>query len=147
MTRPRRRRSAAAAAQGAFGWPPDTDEISAEELRWTIFPRHEADFTGMVMREAQARGWMAYHTHDSRRSPAGFPDVVLAHAERGTAYIELKMPGKYPTKEQRAWLETLVAAGERVYLFYPKDWRTVISLLDGAIPNGYEHVVKARRMR
>jgi hypothetical protein len=137
------RRHTAAAA------PPDTHEMSAEELRWAIFPRHEKDFTGMVMREAEARGALAYHTHDSRRSPAGFPDLVIVNPRlwQGAVYMELKMPGKYPTKEQRTWLTTLVLAGERVYLQRPDDWKDIISILDGVVLPGYEAVVKARHMR
>jgi hypothetical protein len=129
--------------------------MSYEELRWTIFPRHEKDFTQMVMREAAARGNISYHTHDSRRSPAGFPDLVITGptiaspdgAAHGVVYMELKMPGNYPDARQREWLTTLVDAGQRVYVHYPKAWRDIISILDGAFLPGYEVVVEERRMR
>jgi len=129
------------------GIPADQYEMSAEELRWAIYPRNEADFTGIVMREAQAREWLAYHTHDSRRSPAGFPDLVLAHPEKGTIYAELKMPGEYPKPAQRVWLTTLLHAGNRVYLWRPEDYKNIIAVLDGEIVPGYELVAEKRRNR
>jgi hypothetical protein len=129
--------------------PAEPATMSYEELRWKIFPRHEKDFTQMVMREAAARGALSYHTHDSRRSPAGFPDLVVVNPRlwQGTVYMELKMPGNYPTKVQREWLTALVDAGERVYVFRPDDWKDIISILDGSLLPGYDVVVKERRMR
>ena len=31
-----------------------------------------------VKQTAELCGWLAYHTHDSRRSDGGFPDLILA---------------------------------------------------------------------
>jgi hypothetical protein len=55
-------------------------------------------------------GWDHYHTHDSRRSQAGWPDLVLAKGTR-VIFLELKrMRGKV-SPAQRQWLERLHAAG------------------------------------
>ena len=35
----------------------------------------EGEFQAWVLDLANRNGWLAYHTHDSRKSAAGFPDV------------------------------------------------------------------------
>lgn len=124
-----------------------THEMSAEEFRWWIAPENEADFTRIVISAATERQWLAYHTHDSRRSQAGFPDLVVVHPEHGAIYAELKMPEKYPTPMQRVWLTTLLRAGHRVYLWRPADYRRIVEVLDGARHPGYEAVAEQRRKR
>ena len=42
----------------------------------------EDRWQALVVLEARARGWRVYHTHDSRRSAAGFPDLVLVRPPR-----------------------------------------------------------------
>ena len=37
----------------------------------------EADFQAQVVKLALLLGWKVYHTHDSRRSREGFPDLIL----------------------------------------------------------------------
>ena len=37
----------------------------------------ESDFQRAVIEMARLHGWLVYHTHDSRRSAPGFPDLVL----------------------------------------------------------------------
>ena len=37
----------------------------------------EKKFQAAVLQIANMYGWLAYHTHDSRRSAPGFPDLVL----------------------------------------------------------------------
>jgi hypothetical protein len=77
---------------------------------------------------AAALGWRSYHTHDSRRSPGGFPDSCLVHArQRRLLFVELKtMTGKTSTK-QHDWIADLTAVGVEVHLLRP------IDLLDGSI--------------
>src|SRR5688572_19177552 len=41
------------------------------------FTQTERAFQAQVVKYARLMGWTAYHTHDSRRSQAGFPDLVL----------------------------------------------------------------------
>ena len=87
----------------------------------------EAEFQAWVVRQAQARGWRHYHTHDSRRSPEGFPDLVMVRDR--TVYAELKTTTGVVSQDQREWLEALEAAGDEVYLWRPADWRVVIETL------------------
>lgn len=54
---------------------------------------------------ARQLGYLCYHTHDSRRSEAGFPDLVLVG--RRLIFSELKREGKDPTPAQQDWLNRL----------------------------------------
>lgn len=65
-------------------------------------------------------GWRYYHTHDSRRSVAGFPDIV---AIRGTRLLvlELKSESGKPTSEQYAWLEDFDRVGAQAYVVRPSN--------------------------
>lgn len=51
-----------------------------------------------------------YHTHDSRRSPTGWPDLALA-GSRGLLYRELKTATGRVTPAQHAWGQRLKAVG------------------------------------
>ena len=42
-----------------------------------VFSEREKDFMDKLLGAAVPAGWMVYHTYDSRRSTAGFPDLVL----------------------------------------------------------------------
>jgi hypothetical protein len=50
-----------------------------------------------------------YHTWNSRRSPAGFPDLIAVHhlAGRPLLAIEIKTDAGQVTPAQQAWLEAL----------------------------------------
>lgn len=48
----------------------------------------ESVFQSKVINMAKSLGWEHYHTHDSRRSVAGFPDLVLVHPQRDGLSIE-----------------------------------------------------------
>lgn len=78
---------------------------------------------------ATIRGWLLYHTHDSRRSAAGFPDLVLLRGPR-LVVAELKTdsaPG--PTEAQRRWLQAFAATGAETYLWRPRDLREAQAVL------------------
>lgn len=82
----------------------------------------EAAFMRAVIRVAKSRGWSVYHTHDSRRSVAGFPDLVLLRRELQLA-VELKRSAKEkPTTEQLAWLARFRAAGVPAFVWTPEVW-------------------------
>lgn len=70
----------------------------------------EAALQSTIVEAARLRGFLVYHTFDSRRSAGGFPDLVIAGAgaRRGTVFAwELKGTGGSPSAEQLAWLEAL----------------------------------------
>lgn len=66
----------------------------------------EADLQAMVVQAARYLGWTVYHTHDSRRSEPGFPDLTLVRAGR-LAFVELKTARGRVRPEQAAWLALL----------------------------------------
>ena len=92
----------------------------------------EKRFMAQVVEYARLAGWLVYHTHDSRRSCAGFPDLLLV---RGATILaaELKVGTKRPTAEQQAWLEALEAAGVPAYLWRPADWPEIERVLGSEI--------------
>ncbi len=119
--------------------------MTLEEYRNLIDPRDEAEFTRLLQKEGDTWGWRSYHIPDSRKaSSAGFPDLVMVHPQFGTIFVELKMPGKYPRKDQREWLTALVHSGEKVFVWWPKDWADIKQVLQGAWRQGYETVVAER---
>lgn len=75
----------------------------------------EAAFQVRVVRLATDRGWRVYHTHDSRRSDPGFPDLVLVRPPR-VLFVELKAGRRRLSDDQVAWLELLEAC-DRVDAF------------------------------
>lgn len=84
---------------------------------------------------------LAYHTHDSRRSAPGFPDLVLVHPRKQRILLaELKRDGEYPKTEQRLWLTGLScveAAAPHVVsvrLWRPRDWESIVKELGGESP-------------
>jgi len=65
-------------------------------------------------------GWRSYHTHDSRRSDAGFPDLVLLR--RGVQVVrELKTERGRVTPQQQAWLDDYEQAGVDAGVWRPLD--------------------------
>ena len=82
-----------------------------------------------VVQLARLCGWMVYHTHDSRGSAAGFPDLVLVRPPR-LLTVELKSArGRLPPA-QREWLEVLEKCRQvEVYVWRPADWETIVERL------------------
>jgi hypothetical protein len=91
----------------------------------------EADLQAQVVELANLAGWRWYHTHESRRSPAGFPDLILVRDGRMLA-LELKSESGRATPEQRAWLTALsTVPGVTALLVRPSDWPRIAGLLTG----------------
>lgn len=96
-----------------------------------------------ILELAGALRWRSYHTHDSRRSAAGFPDLVLvSHTRHRLVFAECKSATGKLSAAQQLWLSDLEAAGgtaydpgsltfqrpiPEVYVWRPSDW------LDGSI--------------
>ena len=81
----------------------------------------EKRFQQQVLELARLCGWAAYHTHDSRRSSAGFPDLVLTRRPR-VIFAELKSDRGAPSPAQRAWIDELRACGQEAYIWRPEHW-------------------------
>lgn len=71
----------------------------------------EAGFAGWFEDLATVTHWRWYHTHDSRRSVAGFPDYVLVKHHQ-ILFVELKREGEKLRPDQQEWNRDLgYAAG------------------------------------
>lgn len=82
---------------------------------------------------------LVYHTHDSRRSPAGFPDLVLLNARAGrVVFLELKREGGRVRAEQRAWIAGLQECGIVAEIVEPSDLHLVHALLAGRVRSRVE---------
>lgn len=79
----------------------------------------EKELQAQVIEMGKAHRWMVYFTHDSRRSPGGFPDLVLVRKDR-LVFAELKtMKGRF-RPGQWEWLNCLDNHAE-VYVWRPID--------------------------
>lgn len=94
----------------------------------------ERDFQDRVVELARLRRWLVYHTHDSRRSDPGFPDLVMV---RGgvLVFAELKTEKGRLTRDQQKWLHELdrtsaaTARVVQVYGWRPSDWPHIVEVL------------------
>lgn len=86
----------------------------------------EADLQVMVIQLAELKGWLVYHTYNSRRSQPGYPDLTMVRRSR-VVFIELKTQSGKRTADQDRWGETLSLSDAEYYLWRPLDW------LDGGI--------------
>lgn len=84
----------------------------------------EHGFQQGVIKLARFHGFsLVYHTHDSRRSAPGFPDLVLVNPATGRVlFRELKTNKGRVTVDQRAWLDGLTAAGQDAGVWRPNDY-------------------------
>lgn len=80
----------------------------------------EKEFQAQVVEFAQRVGWLIYHTHDSRRSAPGFPDLVLCKPERRILFVELKTGSGKPTNDQLLWIGALRSAGADARVWRPR---------------------------
>lgn len=89
----------------------------------------EKAFQAAVITEAKRHGWRVYHTHDSRKSEAGFPDLVMVRGER-CIFAELKREKGRPSAAQSNWLDDLRAVTTvKVELWRPSDWPEIVETL------------------
>lgn len=92
----------------------------------------EAEFQHKVIETAMWLGWRVFHprtvhTNDGRHltaytGNAGFPDLVLAHKNRGVIFAELKTATGKLTEHQKMWQLDLDAGGAEHYVWRPDDW-------------------------
>lgn len=90
----------------------------------------EKEFMSQVIQLAQLFRWKIYHTHNSRKSVAGFPDLLML---RGAKMIvaELKVGRNKITSDQADWLTWFRVAGAKSYLWTPDHWSEIESVLKG----------------
>lgn len=89
----------------------------------------EAAFQRAVVSLADSRGWLVYHTHDSRRSNPGFPDLVLCRPPRAIL-AELKTSKGRLRPEQVVWRDLLrLVPGLEYRLWRPAMWGEILEAL------------------
>lgn len=81
----------------------------------------EIDLQTHILLLARHLGFLAYHTHDSRRSEKGFPDLVLVKEGR-LIFAELKRQKGTYGPGQEDWLKALDSTCAEVYTWRPLDW-------------------------
>ena len=91
----------------------------------------ESHFQNSVIMLAKLHGWLVMHTRAVEIRPGvwktpltghpGYPDLTLAHQYRGVIFAELKSDIGRISTTQKAWHETLTAAGAEVHVWRPKD--------------------------
>ena len=94
----------------------------------TLQPRTEGIFVNRILTTAREKGWLAYHTHDSRGSAAGFPDIVLVRPP-AVIFAECKTNDTVRSKTttaQDTWLAALAECpGVERYLWRYDDWPAI----------------------
>lgn len=92
----------------------------------------EREFTKWVMELGKACGWLIYHVPDSRRAPAGFPDLVLLRPPESLFY-ELKRTGKQGTLKplQKQWIDGLAECGLEAGVWKPSEIPEIWTRLTG----------------
>ncbi len=89
----------------------------------------EKEFQARVVEAAKLYGWKVYHTYDSRRSTAGFPDLVLVQ-NKVCLFIELKSEKGRVHVAQKEWREALDQVRRvEAYICWPKDEDNIIKAL------------------
>lgn len=95
-------------------------------------PVSEKVFMDAVVRLAKEAGYLVYHTHTSKRSPEGFPDLICARAGSPLLAIETKTDTGQVTLAQEAWLTALGACtGVVADIWLPKDLEEICRQLRG----------------
>ena len=101
---------------------------------------NEAQWQAQVVQLAQTFGWLVQHTRPAKvgdkwvtpiTGNVGFPDLVLAHPERGVLFAELKAERGRLSAGQVEWLTVLKAGGAECYLWRPDDLTAVLKRLRG----------------
>ena len=92
----------------------------------------EKQFQQQIIQLAHLHGWWCYHTHDSRRSQPGFPDLVLIRG-RSILYRELKTDRGRLTIDQQHVLDLLHIAKADQGVWRPRDWPAIESTLSAPI--------------
>lgn len=91
----------------------------------------EAQHQSAILELAQLTGWRWYAVPDSRRCPAGWPDLVLVKGDR-IIFAELKTDKGKLRRTQEDWLDALSQVREvTVRIWRPGDWPEIERMLGG----------------
>ncbi|MFI6536612.1 hypothetical protein ACIBHY_29470 [Nonomuraea sp. NPDC050547] len=102
------------------------DEATKQKLITTMKEAELRD--SHIVPLAKILGYLVYWTHNSKHSPAGYPDVFLLHPVTGAVIIrELKRRRSsakqyQPTEAQQAWLDAFGVAGLDAKVWTNEDW-------------------------
>ena len=90
----------------------------------------EKQFQATVIELAKVLKWKCYHTHDSRRSEPGFPDLALCRGDR-LLFAELKRDGGGKlTPAQTEWLSALAQVRiVEARMWTPASWDAIVLTL------------------
>ena len=99
----------------------------------------ESKFQSEVIKAARRFGYLSYHTHNSRRSPPGFLDLVLA--KNGAVLIaELKTDtAVVDDDDQIKWLHATHGV-----IWRPMYWDIIVKSLQDGIPYPTEPIPRMR---
>ena len=96
----------------------------------------EKQFMAQIIQVARMNGFLVYHTFDSRRSAAGFPDLVLVKPRVAVGpvkgriiFAEVKKEKGKLTKAQEDWWRALAIAKAEYYIWRPSGWNQILKTL------------------
>ena len=89
----------------------------------------EKEWQSQVQEVCGLHGWLMYHTYNSRRSVAGFPDLVLVRPPR-VIFAELKVKKGKLSNPQKFWQKELIECpGIEYYVWRPSDLDSIEEVL------------------
>jgi hypothetical protein len=89
----------------------------------------EKAFQAQIVELAKLYGWLHYHVHNARNSPAGWPDLVLVRPPHAL-FVEVKTDTGRLTPAQRTWLDALQRCpGVEAHVWRPGDWDAIVKRL------------------
>ena len=113
-----------------------SDQFTIEEYRgYAERATTEKAFQDIVRGFASLMGWHnIYHTHDSRRSDLGFPDLVMVR-DAVVLFVELKTQKGKVRPEQESWGQALVQVEGaapchiKYRIWRPSQWDQIVETL------------------
>lgn len=93
----------------------------------------EAQWQELVVEFAKLHGWWPFHVFDSRRSAAGWPDLVLLRPPE-LVIVELKAEKGRVSPDQARVLDGLRACGIEAAVWRPSDEKEAFARLRRAVP-------------
>lgn len=92
--------------------------------------RNERQYELWLIRVFKTNGWLVTSMRDSRQqehgADRGITDLIcVADSPPHIVFAELKMPGKYPSKDQKTWLKALGVLASIINAAYGREIITV----------------------